>query len=214
MDEQVEQGQPQDAAVARRKLLKAAIGTGVAVAAYSAPKISVVPAYGLTSSNRSNGLCYGLGWSSNNPTGKGWMGLAGQNGLFSGSVVDLTTGPSADQGSGTATYTWNIPTFQGIPAFTLTIVATGCVNNGGGSWVVSGMPAGYCLKFYNSGRPTVGNVSTCNSSSNLLALGIAQASPASVVNGGTVTITSTGAGTCATAPNFGKIVWVFDIAPC
>jgi hypothetical protein len=62
-------------ALRRRALLKAAVGSGAAVAAYS---VSAVPAYGLTTSQGTDARCYAFGYSSNNPTGKGWMKLSDQ----------------------------------------------------------------------------------------------------------------------------------------
>ena len=86
---------PNEQAIRRRTLLKGAIGSGaVAVAAWSAPKISVVPAYGLTVSNdTTDGTCYGIGFSSNNPTGKGWMKLDSQKKLVSSPVTGPNGGP-------------------------------------------------------------------------------------------------------------------------
>jgi hypothetical protein len=210
------EAQREQAALARRRLLKAALGTGAAVAAYTAPQISVVPAYGLTSSNRFNNRCYGLGWSSNNPTGKGWMSQTVQAGLFSGVVSGPATGPGANVGNGTATYTWSLGPFDSVPAFTLTVRASGCVNTGGGRWVVSGMPTGYCLKFYNNGRPFTsasGTVSLCTRTTPLTTAPNSQASPTSVGNGGTVTFGSQGLGSC-TGSGQGIIRWMFDIGPC
>lgn len=218
--EQGNEGRVSDAAIARRRLLKAAIGTGVAAAVYSAPKISVVPAYGLTSSNRFNNKCYAIGWSSNNPTGKGWMGISTQSSLFgSSTLITPDIGPSADVGNGTATYKWTIAAFDSVPAFTLQIVASGCVNDGTASWTVSGLPTGYCLKFYNSGSAlddTAAN--TCGATSPLAGTlsgfpNGSKASPTSVVNNGVVTISTQGRSTCISS-GLGKMSWRFDIGPC
>jgi len=206
--------------VRRRTLLKVAVGAGVAVAAHSAPVVSVVPAYGLTASaGTKDGKCYGIGWSSNNPTGKGWMKVDSQQGLFTAPVYGPTGGPSSDQGNGTATYTWSIAALGPLSAFTLTVVASGCVNAGTATLTPSGMPTGYCLKFYNSGRAINKDLkpSTCGdvAAGSLLAVGNSQASPVTVGNGVAASISAQPNGAeCVNGDGLGKVKWTFDIVPC
>lgn len=213
---------PNEQAIRRRTLLKGAIGSGaVAVAAWSAPKISVVPAYGLTVSNdTTDGTCYGIGFSSNNPTGKGWMKLDSQKKLVSSPVTGPNGGPGTDAGNGTAIYTWNIPALAPLNAFVLTIRATGCVNNGTASIRPTGMPAGYCLKLYNNGRAVTKDKSgTCGNVpvGDLLAVGTGQINTGgsnTVAEGHTAPISALNSNPSCGGPGEGKFWWTFDIAPC
>jgi hypothetical protein len=213
-----------DAASTRRKLLKAAVGTGVAAAVYSAPKISVVPAYGLTNTNgQFNGVCYGIVWSSNAPVTKGWVDIAEADGALGGPLLH-PGGPtgSSDFGNGPVSYTWALPAFPGFPASTLTIRASGCVNAGTGQWTVSGLPSGYCVKLYNSGRPYNKDTtpSACGNASNpgtqLVVSPRAIVSPTVIGNGQTATISRLNATStqCESQNSQGKIKWVFDVGPC
>ncbi|MGK0276505.1 MAG: hypothetical protein ACI9N0_002899 [Ilumatobacter sp.] len=214
-----------DATGRRRLLIKAAVGAGVAVAAHSAPKVSVVPAYALTvSSGTKDGKCYGFGWSSNNPTGKGWMKLSDQQGLFNPSVYGPDSGPSSDAGNNTAVYTWNIAAFGGLAAFALQLTTTGCVNSGGASFSFSGIPSGYRVKLFSDGRAvkkktdpsTCGDISATGDNYDLdtgTFNNVGKASPTVLGNGVTASIAGLGPSTCEKGPGFGKIKWTFDVVP-
>jgi hypothetical protein len=197
----------------RRMLLKAAVGTGVAVAAHSAPRVGAVPAYGLTNTaGQTDNRCYVVGWSSNNPDGKGWMRISDQD-FGQGNVTNPSTGPAAHAGDGTAVYTWNIPALGPTPAFVLTLTASGCVNNGNGTMVFTGMPAGLCARFYNSGTPRDGNRTTCG---NVAAGDLAGPGGVvtSVLSNGQTGVISTQGETDCDGSGQGKIWWVWDVAPC
>jgi hypothetical protein len=214
-----------DATGRRRLLIKAAVGAGVAVAAHSAPKVSVVPAYALTvSSGTKDGKCYGFGWSSNAPTDKGWMKLGDQQKLFDPTVYGPDIGPGSHAGNNSATYKWNIAAFGGLAGFTLTLTTTGCVNDGGASFSFSGIPSGYRVKLFSGGRAvkkdtdpsTCGDISaTGDSYSNKTGTfpTLGKASPTVLGNGVTASIATLGATGCNNDDGFGKIKWTFDVVP-
>ena len=248
MDASVESGEVNDglevnAARSRRNLLKAAVGTGVAVAVYSAPKVSVVPAYGLATSMRKDGKCYAFGWSSNNPTGKGWMDLSSQPSTANNFVVGpnkketqtcggTTWVNSASDHSGTAKcgtpctaaapfkgpvrYTWTINKFGSLGSGTFDLVLTleGSVNGGDTvTFSASGLPSGYCLKWYNSGQSsTTAPVSNtaCGYSTGLLG----NSAKVSGINSGTISNLNASASCSTTTISPGKIYWHFDVRPC
>jgi hypothetical protein len=125
-----------------------------------------------------------------------------------------------DAGNGTAYYTWSIPALAPLTGFVLTITATGCVNNGTASIRPTGLPAGYCLKLHNSGRPVTKNAKppVCGDVpvGNLLANGIGRitALTDTVAEGHTAPISALGTGANCTDNRAGKFWWTFDIAPC
>ena len=167
-----EQDDSQVVGTSRRALLKGAVGSGIAVAVYAAPKVSVIPAYGLTTSNGFDGKCYGFGWESNDPDGKGWAKLSDQSklhgddlnlggGLKTGNnVKGPNDGPSSHQGDGAATYTWE-PNGAGVPP-TRELTVSGCVNKDtGATFTVTELDAGWCLDLLNSGNAIVKNQDKC-----------------------------------------------------
>lgn len=107
-----------EASKSRRRILQAAAAAGVGAAVLGAPKVSVVPAYGLTNSVVTD-QCFYFAWEDGNG--------GGANDFWS------TTDTNADStsGSGTnVTYTWNNLTSGGG---SLVINVTGSPSSGGGA---------------------------------------------------------------------------------
>lgn len=240
----------------RRALIKAAVGAGVALAAHSAPKVSVVPAYGLTTSRSTDNRCYSFAWSGNNPNGKGWMLLGDQPSTAAAQRVRgpnlkasnnptpaNTTGcgngtwtNTATSHSGTASctdacvgnapakgpvrYTWTIQGFGslGTGTFNVSLILTGSANFGGTNIEVEGLPAGYCVRFYNNGRgnkAAPGSSTNCGYTNSLQAAGAGQVTMTSRTTGFLSPIKANPANnvTCSTGGE-GKWWWHFNVEPC
>lgn len=119
-----------EASKSRRRILQAAAAAGVGAAVLGAPKVSVVPAYGLTNSVVTD-LCFYFAWQNGNGQGA--------NDFWS------TTETNADStsGSGTnVTYTWNNLTSGGG---SLVINATGSPSSAGGADFSTTEPPGCIL---------------------------------------------------------------------
>lgn len=101
---------PDEATNSRRRILQAAAAAGVGAAAFGAPGISVVPAYGLTNSAVTD-QCFYFSWRGGAAGGARWGAGAGTRNSNT-AVVDRDT----------ATYTWNDATGNGQ---SLTIVVNG-----------------------------------------------------------------------------------------
>jgi hypothetical protein len=144
-----------DATGRRRLLIKAAVGAGVAVAAHSVPKVSVVPAYAATASTAGSGGSgvYGIaynqnledtsganGWLPYNDAAHQFLTTSGGDGTFSG-VSSGIQGPTS--GSGT---TYNYPGG-------LTATVSDCIGSGNAEISFTGMPAGKKVTFLSAGRP-------------------------------------------------------------
>lgn len=211
----------EDARTSRRRLLQGAAAAGVGVAVLGAPKVSVVPAYGLTVSGLTDSKCYGFAFSSNDPTGKGWMKLDDQQGAFGAPVFGPTTGPADHAGNGSATYTWALPSLGSFPAGDVSITVTGCVNAGAGAITSVIVPGGtaFCVKFTNAGAAIKKDLNksnktpTCSDRPAGDLAGGGVISSASLTTGDTATISTTGPGTCV-KNDLGKINWVFNVEKC
>jgi hypothetical protein len=251
-NEQGNEASQERSALRRRALLKAAVGTGASVAAYS---VSAVPAYGLTTSTMTDNRCYSFGWSANNPDGKGWMKLSDQpsatNNFVRGpnfkasnnptptTTVDCGNGTWTDSAgghSGTASctdacfgeadvhgpvrYTWTITGIGelGTGTFNLSIILSGSVNGGGTSVTVEGLPAGYCVDFYNDGRPNkqeAGSSTVCGYTTNLRPVGGGGQLTMNSRTTGFITQFSGSTGACdSKVTDGGKWFWQFDVKPC
>jgi len=117
---------PQAPSASRRQLLKGAVGAGVGLAAWNAPKIGTIPAYALTnSSGVFNGECYFLSWNSIGD------GNGNQNWELGSSTAPLPNQGQADSltGSDPATYTWTGLLPGGAD---LVVIATRLTNPSGG----------------------------------------------------------------------------------
>lgn len=155
-----------DATGRRRLLIKAAVGAGVAVAAHSVPKVSVVPAYAATASTAGSGGSgvYGIAYDSNRDGDvttleqTGWLEpsdaeydfltTSDQNG---GPFTGTPSGIEGPTGGSRGSYTYS----HGLGNFTL--IATGCVSGNAGNFEFSGIPSGYKVQFFSDGRPLSSN---------------------------------------------------------
>lgn len=167
---------PPDSAT-RRAVLKAAVGAGVGLAAWSAPKIGTIPAYALTnSSGIFDSQCYSFSWF------EGISGLldAWQSGNGPGAPDDQTGGAT------NRTYTWN-NVFGTDP---LTVNANGNPRSGIATITMLGAPAGCEMVLQGTGVYSTGGYNTTATG----------CSPTGTLRTGNVNLSGTG-GTVSGIPN-------------
>ena len=223
MDEH-EMVEAEEARTSRRRLLQGAAAAGVGAAVIGAPGISVVPAYGQQISNL-QGPCFGFAFSSNDPTGKGWVDRAEAGGELTGDAVafDRPTG-TADFGPVQTVLEWDVAAFGSFPESIIKVTVNGCLNIGTGAIDnVEGLPTGFKIRFTNNGSGQDDNDGSCSGGGTLLPDGAeyGKIAPSLLGNGGTATISASGADdttglTCQQAKEQGKnkegrINWVFNI---
>ncbi len=143
-----------DATKSRRRILQAAAAAGVGAAVLGAPKVSVIPAYGLTNSQVTN-KCFYFAWQEGNG--------GGSNDFWS------TTATNADSTSGSGknvTYTWNNLTTANE---FLVIIVSGSPSAGTASFSTTA-PAGCSLTVMagTSGNPYDAAPSGCSTVGNSL----------------------------------------------
>jgi hypothetical protein len=188
--------------------------------------VSVVPAYGLTTSVGFNGECYAFGFSSNKPACKGWLpplaasvpAGSGMRGPDTATFVSAATcGGAVDAnhfGDGAVDYKWTIAPggVSSFPGATITIRASGCVNTGGAQFTVSGLPAGYKLELYQTKGTKASNgcgtVQTSSANFEASRKSLTALNPTATISAPATTED------CVDQPNKdGKVYWPFDIVP-